>query len=131
MRDLFLLFFLSTLIYTQTSKEFIDSGIATSRQKDDQSAIQDFTKTMGGDPNRTCTYYNHSIGKNSLEDHRGALEDFIKTIGYDPNHTGAYCNSGVAKHLLSDKNRACLYCGKAGELEEGKKVEVTGVIQEY
>ncbi|MBA4408429.1 MAG: hypothetical protein C0397_03280 [Odoribacter sp.] len=114
-----LLFFLIALApnaYSQTAKEYFDSGWAKSNRKEYIEAIADYSKSIVINPNSAIAHINRALAKIKIQDFKGAIIDCNKAIEINPSHSMAYNNKGLARIYLQDYKSAIIDCNKAIEL---------------
>jgi tetratricopeptide (TPR) repeat protein len=91
----------SASVFGQTSKEFLESGIAKHEKQDFKGAIKDYSKAIKADKKNKDAYYNRGTCELALKDFNAAMTDFDKTIKLAPNFVKAYY--GRASVFVSQK----------------------------
>ena len=97
-----LILFFSYTTYSQTAKEYFNSGLEKGNNGNYYGAIADYNKTIELVPNDADAYYNRGWLKHKLKDYYGAIADYTKAIELDPNYAIGYNNRGSAKKNLKD-----------------------------
>lgn len=92
--------------YSQTAKEYFDSGIIKQNNENYEGAIADYNKAIEINPKLVKAYNNRGNVKSDLKDYKGAISDFNKAIEIEPNDIYAYCNRGLAKTKIKDYSGA-------------------------
>ena len=62
--------------YSQTAKEYYNSGLKKHQNGDYYGAISEYTKSIELDPNFSYAYFNRGIAKEILKDLNGACSDY-------------------------------------------------------
>jgi len=83
--------------YSQTSQDFLTSGIQKARENNLQGSISDFTKAIELNTNNFEAYYNRGLSKDKLQNYSGAISDYSTAIKLNPNFEDAYYNRGNVK----------------------------------
>ncbi|XTZ10139.1 MAG: tetratricopeptide repeat protein, partial [cyanobacterium endosymbiont of Rhopalodia yunnanensis] len=90
--------------------EFVQQGIAKSRQGDFQGATRDFTKAVEKNPNDVNAYFNRGFAYSQLGKFKLALGDFSRALELDAKLVEAYVNRGnVYLHLGKDEQAITNY----------------------
>ena len=113
---LFLTFFIFSASYSQTARDYMQTGSDKGSAGDWIGAIADFTKAMELDPDFSYAYYMRGLAEAFLEDYDAAISDFTKFIEFDPNDPLGYSSRGNAKYLSEDNEEALADFNKAIEL---------------
>lgn len=113
---LFLFITLASVGYSQTSKEYFDSGWAKFKLNDNYGAISDYNKSIELNPNSANAHSNRGLAKINIKDFKGAITDCSKAIELNPNLAEAYNNRALAKNNLKDARSAIADCDKAIEI---------------
>lgn len=80
----------SIAVFGQTSKEYLENGIAKHEKQDFKGAIRDYTKAIKEDKKNGDAYFNRGTCELALKDFNAAMTDFDKTIKLDPKYVKAY-----------------------------------------
>lgn len=80
----------SIAVFGQTSKEYLENGIAKHEQQDFKGAIKDYSKAIKADKKNKDAYYNRGTCELALKDFKAAMTDFDETIKLDPKFVKAY-----------------------------------------
>ena len=99
--------------YSQTSKQFLKSGLKKTITFDYQGAITDYNNAIERDPNYDSAYFLRGITKFQSGDLQSALTDYNKAIEINANFFIAYFNRGILKSNLGDKEGAVSDYNKA------------------
>ena len=102
----------SSIVFSQTAKEYFDMGDSKYDLEDYIGAIKDYSKAIEINPNFADAYYNRGRAKST---EKGAIADYSKAIGINPNYADAYHNRGIAKLDLEDYEGAIADLSKAIE----------------
>ena len=70
------IFLFNYTTYTQTAKEYYNSGLEKHQNRDYYGAIADYTKSIKLNPNFAYAYFNRSIAKEILKDLNSACADY-------------------------------------------------------
>ena len=77
-------------VFGQTSKEYLENGVAKHEKQDFKGAIKDYTKAIKADKGNRDAYYNRGTCELALKDFNSAMDDFDKAIKLDPELAKAY-----------------------------------------
>ena len=102
----------SSIVFSQTAKEYFDMGDSKYDLEDYIGAIKDYSKAIEINPNFADAYYNRGNAKST---EKGAIADYSKAIGINPNYADAYHKRGIAKLDLEDYEGAIADLSKAIE----------------
>ena len=91
---------------TNSTEDFIYTGLAAAVEKDYAVAIMCYTKAIAIDPNSRRAYFGRANVKDEMGNHESAIEDYTKAIAIDPNDANSYHNRAYVKAALGDKDSA-------------------------
>ena len=109
-------FIIVSPIYSQTAKDYNNSGNAKHDLKDYKGAIADYNKAIKINPKDSEAYYFRGVAKYRQQDYKAAIADYSKAIELDPKNDKAYHFRGIAKGALGDYRGAIQDYNKAIEL---------------
>lgn len=109
-------FFIFAPCYSQTARDYMQTGSDKGSAGDWNGAIANFTKAMELDPDFAYAYYMRGLAEAFLEDYDAAISDFTKFIAFDPNDPVGYSSRGNVKYLSKDNEGALADFNKAIEL---------------
>lgn len=112
---LFLLSFIS-IGYSQTAKEFYNSGLAKYNLKDYSGAVSDCNKAIEINPQYGLAYFLRGKIKTTIQDYKYAIKNLNQAIEIDPKHADSYYFRGIAKNELGQKDCGCQDLRKALDL---------------
>ena len=93
--------------YTErTFSQYMEDGERAYQRQEYNSAITDFDKAIGRDPDRAEAYYRRGLANTKEEKYQEAITDFDRAIDRDSDHTEAYYNRGLAKYQLEQHGEA-------------------------
>lgn len=81
---------ISSIAFSQSSTDFLKSGIEKHNKNDYKSAIIDYTKVIELDKGNKVAYFNRGNCEFALKDYESAFSDFSKTIELDSKFADAY-----------------------------------------
>jgi len=89
------------------SRKLVRDGVVKLYRMQFESAMQDFEKAAGYDPqNHEAWFYIGTVHQN-YKDYRTAIEYFTKAIDIRDDYADAYYNRGLCWFYLGDRNRSC------------------------
>ena len=101
----------------KTKEAYIKQGIANTKLKKYNQAIEDFSQAIDLDPNNAEYYYKRGITYGNLDQDQRAIEDFNEAIRLNPKYAEAYSNRGFVYMVkLKNKKKACSDWKQACEL---------------
>lgn len=100
--------FLSKVSFSQTSRDFYESGVYQIQLQDYNAAIKEFNKAIELDSANVNAYLLRGDSKDELKDYKGAIDDYSKAIKYNTKFKDAFYNRGCTYYKMGDTTNACL-----------------------
>ena len=98
------------------ANEWFEKGYYYAMNKEDDKAVDAYTKAIDLTPALAVAYGNRSFAYSTLGDYQKALADANKAIEIDPRLKLAYYSRGVANHHLGNRQQAIDDCNTAAKL---------------
>ena len=98
------------------AEEHFYQGIEYTRQGDNSSAIDEFTKAIEIDPTYHFAYYNRALAYYRIGNLESSLVDYNKAIELQPDNVYWTLERGFLHIKLGDKDKAIIDLEKAQEL---------------
>ena len=122
----------SLIIYSQShnpkAREFYDKGLEDIRLKDNNKAIEDFTRAIRLDSGFIQAYENRGVAKFYLHDNKGAASDYTLALKINPDDYNTLGRRGWARFFMLDYEGAVSDLTKAieGSQDKAKLYNVRG-----
>ena len=100
----------------EDAETYYNRGVDYYNQKQYESAIQDYNKTIELNPNYTLAYNNRGVAYLSLRNFNQAIADATKAIQLNPNYAKSYQLRGLCYQALGETAKAQADFAKAKEL---------------
>lgn len=117
---IFCFLLLPILSCSDSSEDYIASGLVKIKSRDYEGSLEDFSKAIELSPDKASAYINRGIVKRNLGDNEGAIQDYNKAIELDPNESRAYLNLAHLQFSMGDYPAAIKYYSKAIEVSQGE-----------
>lgn len=96
----------TSLSNSNTSIDYFQIAHDCYEKKDDDCAIQNYTKYLEQHPSNSSAYYNRGIAYNRKANYSQAIKDYNKAIELDSNVENYYVGRGNAYYNQDDYNQA-------------------------
>jgi len=105
-------------VFAQSSaSDWVNSGIAKSKNGNLDGAIADYSRAIELDPKYAIAYFNRGNAKSNKGELEGAIADYSRAIDIDPKYAKAYNNRGNAKNKKGDLGGAIADYSRAIEID--------------
>src|ERR1700733_12515226 len=110
---LYIIICVPAFAYSQTAKQFFDTGVQEVKDREYKAAIGDFDKVIELNPNDIDGLNFRGNTKTLVYDYTGAIDDYTKAIAINPHGAEAYANRALAENRIDDYKAALKDCDQA------------------